>query len=62
VLGEAAPAVSLHTAAQDEPGSTLHVRDLSNGKPRLRGNGTPRSRRSTPSVQPLLPGLLLDQD
>ncbi len=61
VLREAAAAVSLHTAAQDQPGATLHVGECPQRL--LPGPGsTPRPRRrSSRYVHPLLPGLLLDE-
>jgi phosphoribosyl 1,2-cyclic phosphodiesterase len=62
VLREAAPAVSLHTAEQDEPGVTLQVRELSEWKPRRNGTGPRRPRRAAPLGQPLLPGLLFDEE
>jgi phosphoribosyl 1,2-cyclic phosphodiesterase len=63
ILREAAHAVSLHTAEQDQAGMTLHVREpLDRPKKSMKPEQPRRPRRTTRSVQPFLPGFLFDQE
>lgn len=58
ILREVAPSVSVLTAAQDEPGTTVHLSDRVGRPSRPNGRGSTRRPRRTANGQPLLPGFL----